>query len=663
VSGCAHTEEISMNVRFSIISGTVVALAGAAALAAAVLNATGKAPQAADVAIQIDATANRHAINPLVYGVNGATASELAELNAPLARLGGNHTSRYNWEVNAYNRALDWYFESVGESSAVAGESADTFIGTARAAGAEPMITVPMVGWVAKLGANRARLASFSIAKYGPQAGNDWQWFPDAGNGVRTAGGYVTGNDPNDANVASGAAFQQGFVQHLVSRWGGAANGGQRYYTLDNEPSLWFATHRDVEPVGVTMDEYKTRFIDYATMVKDADVSARIVGPEEWGWPGYFYSGYDQQYAQRHGWSATSPDRAAHGGADYLPWLLDQLRQHEAATGRHLLDVFSVHYYPQGGEHSTSTTSTTQLLRNRSTRSLWDPAYVDESWIGTQVQLIPRLRSWVNTYYAAGTPIAIAEYSWGAEAHISGAMAQADVLGIFGREGLDMAARWETPAPSTPTFKAMKMYRNYDGNRSAFGETSVKATAPNPDEVAAFAAVRTSDGALTVMVLNKLLSSAASVTLSLAGFTPGGPAERWQLTSSNVITRLADVAPGGASLAVSLPQQSITLFVIPGGSAPPPAAVDAPTNLTASVSGRTVSLRWKDNASNETGFYVERRVSGKKTTFARVGTVGVNVSAFSETLARGTCEYRVQAFDATSGMTSGYSNVVQVRVR
>ena len=44
-----------------------------------------------------------------------------------------------------------------------------------------------------------------------------------------------------------------------------------------------------------------------------------------------------------------------------------------------------------------------------------------------------------------------------------------------------------TPDPSTPTYKAMKMYRNYDGSRSTFGDTSVSCTAPNPDNVSAFA--------------------------------------------------------------------------------------------------------------------------------------------------------------------------------
>ena len=111
-----------------------------------------------------------------------------------------------------------------------------------------------------------------------------------------------------------------------------------------------------------------------------------------------------------------------------------------------------------------------------------------------------------STQYYPGTQIGITEYNWGAEGHINGATTQADILGIFGREGLDMAARWTTPAASTPTYKAIKMYRNYDGRRSAFGDTSVAAATPIPDDVSAFAAVRSTDGALTVMVINKVLS-------------------------------------------------------------------------------------------------------------------------------------------------------------
>jgi hypothetical protein len=394
----------------------------------------------------------------------------------------------------------------------------------------------------------------------GAQQDNDWQWFPDAGNGVRTNGAFVTGNDPSDSNVAADAVFQQGWMQHLVNTWGPAASGGLRYYILDNEPSIWFSTHRDVHPVGPTMDEVFNKTRDYAQRIKAIDPGALVAGPEEWGWSGYFYSGFDLQWGAEHGWEHL-PDREAHGNWDYLPWVLNQLRQHQAATGQRLLDVFTVHYYPQGGEFGNDVSAAMQLRRNRSTRSLWDPAYVDETWIAAVVKLVPRLKQWVATYLP-GTRIGITEYNWGAEGHMNGATAQADILGIFGREGLDLAARWTTPDASSPTYKAIKLYRNYDGNRSAFGETSVTARVPNPDTLSAFAALRRKDLSLTVMVVNKALSGSTPINVRLSGVVPRGPAQVWQL-AGNAITHPPDVALAGNVVATTVPGPSVTLFVIP----------------------------------------------------------------------------------------------------
>ena len=548
---------------------TVATLAALCAAAATSVLAQNPA-----VTINVDVTANRRPINPDIYGVAHATTVQLNDLNSPLNRNGGNNTTRYNWQANADNRGKDWYFESIGDSSATAGERGDTFFSVTRAANASPMLTIPTLGWVAKLGAGRSKLASFSIEKYGPQTGNDSQWFPDAGNGVRTSGLFVVNNDLDDASMPSDAAFQRGWVQHLVSSWGTAATGGLRHYILDNEPSIWHRTHRDVHPIGATMDEVRDKIVEYAGMIKDIDPAAVIAAPEEWGWSGYFYSGYDQEYGAAYGYSVL-PDRRSHGNADYLPWLLGQLRQQEIASGRRLLDVFTVHYYPQGGEFSNDVSSAMQDRRNRSTRSLWDPNYLDETWINNRVRLIPRLKEWVSASYP-GTSIGITEYNWGAENHINGATAQADVLGIFGREGLDMAARWTTPAATSPTYKAMKMYRNYDGNKSTFGETSVAAAVPNPDVVAAFAAQRTSDQAVTVMVVNKQLSGSTPATINVANFQHCGKAGVWQLTSTNAIVRLADALLGGNALSVTLPPQSITLFVVLKTC--PPAVLSAPSN-------------------------------------------------------------------------------------
>src|SRR5579871_3958880 len=517
--------------------------------------------------VTIDASANRHAINPNIYGVAYGDGTSLPDLNFTLNRYGGNNTSRYNWQANADNRGSDWYFESIGDTSATAGERGDTFFSMNKTAGAGTLLTIPMIDWVAKLGANRNKLASFSIAKYGAQTGNDSQWYPDAGNGILSSNGQnVSGNNFNDADVPNSSTFQQGWIQHLVTTWGKASSGGVGYYLTDNESSIWFQTHRDVHPTGPTMDEIYGKIIDYSAKIKSVDPTALVVGPEEWGWDGYFYSGYDQQFAAAHNWSSF-PDRANHGNMDYMPWLLSQLKQNALSTGQKAIDVFSAHYYPQSGEFGNDVSNSMQLLRNQSTRSLWDPNYVDQSWIDDKVQLIPRLKNWVNTYYFSGTPVAITEYNWGAEPYINGATAQADILGIFGREALDLATRWTTPDASTPTYKAMKMYRNYDGNKSTFGDTSVSDTVVNPDNLSSFAAIRASDGALTVMVINKVLSGDTPVTINLANFAAGSAAQVWQLTATNAITQLSDVSISNAAISATVPPQSITLFVVPSATA------------------------------------------------------------------------------------------------
>ena len=167
--------------------------------------------------------------------------------------------------------------------------------------------------------------------------------------------------------------------------------------------------------------------------------------------------------ARTHGWSFSARSRGArrHG----LPAVAAAAAA--AATpqiGQRLLDVFTVHYYPQGGEFSDDTSSSAmQLRRNRSTRSLWDPSLRRrDAGSTTRCSCIPRLRDWVNTYLPGHADrhhrIQLGRGKPHQRRHHAGRH-----LGIFGREGLDLAARWTTPDRATPTYKAMKMYRNYDG--------------------------------------------------------------------------------------------------------------------------------------------------------------------------------------------------------
>jgi hypothetical protein len=520
----------------------------------------------APITLLVNAQSNRTAISPLIYGVAFATQAQVADLNVPINRSGGNAETRYNWQTNAHNRAADFYFESISDGSTVAGAYDDSFISATKAGGAAPAITIPMIGWAPKLGSGGAKLASYSIAKYGPQTSSDSNYFPDAGNGVSVTNNTpITWNNPNDANFAVGVSFQQGWVQHLTNTWGLSTNGGVGYYLMDNEHSIWFSTHQDIHPVGPTMHEIYSDITNYAAMVKSLDPHALVLGPEEWGWNGYFYSGYDQQWSGQHGDynPADYPDRGTNGGMDYMPWLLNQLHLYNTATGVRLLDYFTLHCYPQEGSVSGNAVDTaTELLRNQTTRQFWDTNYVDPSWINSVIDLIPRMKNWVATYYP-GTKIGITEYNWGAESSINGATAQADILGIFGRQGLDLATRWTTPNSSTPTYMAIKMYRNYDGSKSTFGDTSILTTVPNPDDLSAFGAVRTSDGAMTLMVVNKDLTNASPFNATITNFSATGTAQRWQLTSTSVITALTNITFSNGILTDTVPSQSITLYVLP----------------------------------------------------------------------------------------------------
>ncbi len=224
-----------------------------------------------------------------------------------------------------------------------------------------------------KLGPGRSKLSSYSIAKYGPQTDNDRDWIPEAGNGISSTNGgkAIAWTNSSDANYPTNVAFQQTFLQHLTNQWKCATNGGVPYYCMDKEHSLWSSTHQDIHPAGPTRQEIRANFFVYGA-VKAIDSNALICAPEEWGWSGYFYSGYDQQ-------SPGYADRSANGGWYYCPWLLSQFYQRATNTHPLLLDVFTLHCYLQSGEYGSDVSTSLQLRRNRSTRQLWDTHYVDKS--------------------------------------------------------------------------------------------------------------------------------------------------------------------------------------------------------------------------------------------------------------------------------------------
>jgi hypothetical protein len=131
---------------------------------------------------------------------------------------------------------------------------------------------------------------------------------------------------------------------------------------------------------------------------------------------------------------------------------------------------------------------------------------------------------------------------------------------------------------------------------------------------------------------------------------------RTNYTGSYRVVAQNTIGYGGEFM--SLTAQSISA---PVTTATPPAA---PSNLTAALqTGPQVSLSWRDNATNETGFIIERSTGGA---FAQIGTAPARnstggVSFIDTAVTPGvTYTYRVAATNAAG--SSAYSNTASVTV-
>lgn len=540
-------------------------------------------PTPTSVAVMVDPGADRRPINPEIYGVAFGDPSQIAAVGYPVRRWGGNAVSRYNWRSAVHNTASDYFFQNIVDNVADPallphGSSSDLFVDETLAAGADVLMTAPAIGWTPL--DERVKKWAFSVSTYGPQLGDECSFYApspppwcsaDSGDGtcdpaVNTTGfcspqGLIVGNDPADTSQAITPSYVADWVQHLISRVGTADQGGVRYWAIDNEPMLWNSTHRDIFPDPLTYDELWSRTLGYATAIKSADPSAQVLGPVVWGWCAYYTSASDAAFP--NGSCMDGPDRQAHGGLPLLEWYLQQVCDAASSTGVRPIDYLDIHFYPQGGvaglAGSSSEDPVTAARRLRSVRELWDPAYTSESWIGQPIYLIPRLRAWIDAR-CPGVGLAVTEYKWGADDGASSALAHAEVLALFGREGVDLATRWVAPEAGSRVEDAFEIFLDYDGAGGRVAGDSVRATSDAPDALGSYG-IAGGDGALWVLLINReTVPLETEVTVS-GGLQPGD-APVYRFAGASPLALASTVAiPAGSPFTLELPARSVSLVV------------------------------------------------------------------------------------------------------
>ena len=392
---------------------------------------------------RVDCRAHAKHISPLIYGIAWeARLKGAPTVHATTRRWGGNTTSRFNWQLgNAWNTGNDWFFENVQVRPFSEFLSENETLGMASA------VTVPTLGWVAK----DTTSYSFPVSVFGGQQRVD-DYRHDAGNGIRPDGKPIVASSPDRTSIRATPEFDARWVESLLK-----AGKKIDIVILDNEPGIWNETHRDVHPDPTTYDELLDRTVRYAAAIRRVAPNVKIAGPAEWGWTGYFYSAKDKKAGFR-----LKPDRRAHGDEPLIPWWLEHVRAESERTGVRLLDLLDLHFYPQAQNvYSAVADGKTAALRIDQVRGLWDKSYVDESWIGEPIYLLPRMRAWIDEKYP-GLGLMIGEWSFGAEAHMSGGLATAEALGRFGQYGVTAAYYWTVPPEGSPTAAAFDTYGRFE---------------------------------------------------------------------------------------------------------------------------------------------------------------------------------------------------------
>ena len=563
---------------------------------------TGKA-----VTITIDALTNRHPISTYVYG--GAypqDAATIADSGLTEVRWGGDATSTYNWQLETYNAANDYYFEDYAAEGFGNGSdgNAAQFIQDVIAAGSNPLMTMVMLPWVAQSpetsvsqGGTDNYHWSFSVTQYGAQCSVD-PYNTDAGDGIVSGTcsnpTYITAN-PNDAyfplldrpgnDDPPNSVYRNQWAATLAAAFGSAPH----FYDMDNEIEIWGSTHRDVHPQPSAYDELRDTFIAESSALKGWDPAAIRFGPITCCW--WFY------------WNgANSADKPAHAGIDFLPWWLNEVYWQDQVARTRSLDVFDLHAYPDTPDTSGYTLAQKRALALRIFRDYWDPTYVsvgsdiDQKWT-TFIQpkktipfRLPRMRAIANMIYP-GTPLSITE--WNAaiagESDYSTALSDADAYGILGRERAYLASRWVAPVPGNPNYLGLKLYTNYDGLHHGFATTSVSATnSGSPNLVSSYAAMNTAGTTLTVMVLNKAPATQLAAQFVINGFTPS-QVTTYTLGPKNP-TQIVASSPQAWSSSMTLAPYTATLLVITGSSTLPSAEWDLNPDTVMVAAGGTVTL-------------------------------------------------------------------------
>ena len=518
---------------------------------------------AQDVVIEVDASKGQRQVSPYIYGRNNnfsnvfgtpTSAAEIAlykEAGLRFARENtGNNATKYNWRLKISSHP-DWYNNVYDHDWDFAAQTIEKNMPDLQA-----MWAFQLIGKVA--GSKRYNFNdwSYNSSQYWSGCSQNL-----AGGGVVNPNGEkaLTNGDPNLYLVDWPADSTTEILMHWFGNDGIGLNPDQfRYWSMDNEPEIWNGTHDDVMPSQISANEFMNRYFEVAKLARAKFPNIKLAGPvpaNEWQW--YKYANESLKI-----------------GGTYYCWLeyfIKRVADEQKASGIRLLDVLDIHWYP-------SESKDADVLQLH--RIFFDETYaypganglksLTGGWTNnaSKEYIFKRINTWLDKHFGEGHGISLALSESGINSSNPNvnSVLYASMLGTFASNGVEIFTPWTW---KTGMWETLHLFSRYAKN------VSVNTTSSLENMVSGYTTINNGADSMTVILVNRDLTSAKQVQVVVEGFTvsdgtfqaltiddlPAG--ETFKSHTTNAL-KAGQVNVTGNSFTVSLPSLSTTAIILKG---------------------------------------------------------------------------------------------------
>ena len=515
-----------------------------------------------DVVVTVNATDGKKIVSPYIYGRNGSFSNSFGtvtsssditlfkEAGLRLAREnGGNNATKYNWRKKISSHP-DWYNNVYDHDW----DNLSNYIMT-NVPDMQVMWSFQLIGKVASNKNNNFNDWSYNMSQWWSGCSQNL-----AGGGVvNTSGGSIATVNGNPLLYTMD--WPADSTTEVLNHWFGPKgirlnSNNFRYWNMDNEPEIWSGTHDDVMPAQLAATAFMDKYFAVAKKARALFPGIKLCGPvtaNEWQW---------------YKWGSETLNI----NGKYYSWLeyfIKRVADEQKATGIKLLDVLDIHWYP--GE--STDVDVLQLHR-----IFYDKTYdypganglksINGGWDNTQTReyIFQRINDWLTLYFGAnhGITIGLSESGINSSNANVNSVLYASMLGTFASNGVELYTPWTW---KTGMWETLHLFSRYAKNQS------VKTASTLENMVSGYTTLSDNADSMTVMLVNRDLTSSHKVTVNLSGFSVANetyntlqlaalPANETFVSHASNALKKNTITVSGNSFSIVLPPVSTTAVIL-----------------------------------------------------------------------------------------------------